>query len=342
MATSEKQSGTLKVPEGQIAYTYHPSTPAPSPPKPPIIFLHAGVADQTLWTEQIHYLCERGWDCLSYDLLGFGKSTVAEELIARQRKVKAKTESDGGEVKAKTDAAEGDGEGVDHLQHMHLLITTTLPTLRSDHPAQQSQQPSPTEPEKVILIGLSIGGGLALEFNINHPSLVAGLVVVAGGVREFHFPHTAEKAALFAQEPVLLKQGDVDGLTSLMVRLWGDGPLQAEGRFKKVSASAYEKMLAWNTQICKSEVEGTGGFIVGIKNPELYPPMSHLERLKGMPLAVGWGVFDESSCTAAMKALAEGVKGAEGRGFEAAHMVSSTPDNLSRDNLSQVYQIHVF
>lgn len=83
---------------------------------------------------------------------------------------------------------------------------------------------------KVIVIGLSRGGALAVDFALGYPDLVCGLAVVTGGVSGFVARNLPEEDEVLAREESLLDARYSDGLARLRVKIWGDGPLQKERR----------------------------------------------------------------------------------------------------------------
>ena len=101
----------------------------------------------------------------------------------------------------------------------------------------------------VILIGLSIGASLALAYTLAHPEYVSGLALIAGGLRGFEYNNDPREDALFDKAESLAQVGDVHGVANLMVRIWGDGPLQDPGR---LSDDVADRMLKWNIDIAVS------------------------------------------------------------------------------------------
>jgi pimeloyl-ACP methyl ester carboxylesterase len=45
--------------------------------EPAVVFLHAGVADRSMWRETLGWLAEEGWRGVAFDLPGFGEAPVA-------------------------------------------------------------------------------------------------------------------------------------------------------------------------------------------------------------------------------------------------------------------------
>ena len=74
----------------------------------------------------------------------------------------------------------------------------------------------------VALIGMSLGGSVAMETTIARPDLVSKLVLVAPGLRGFEMDD-ATKAG-WADEEAALERGDDDEAVEVNLRMWVDGP----------------------------------------------------------------------------------------------------------------------
>jgi pimeloyl-ACP methyl ester carboxylesterase len=74
----------------------------------------------------------------------------------------------------------------------------------------------------VTLIGVSLGGAVAIETTIARPDLVSRLVVVAPGLRGFEM--NDETKAGWDEEEAALERGDVDAAVEVNMRMWVDGP----------------------------------------------------------------------------------------------------------------------
>lgn len=75
--------------------------------------------------------------------------------------------------------------------------------------------------EKAHVMGCSMGGGAALEFTIEHPEMVASLILVGSGPGGFEFdepppPQWDDIVAAF-------KAGDIDRAAELDMQIWVDG-----------------------------------------------------------------------------------------------------------------------
>jgi len=96
--------------------------------------------------------------------------------------------------------------------------------------------------ERTAILGLSNGGGLALDFTLDHPERVDALIVVAGGIGGFDFDGadaTEAERRLYEEYEAVEQRHDTAGLIEVGIRMFGDGPGQPEGR---MTASAREKL----------------------------------------------------------------------------------------------------
>jgi 3-oxoadipate enol-lactonase len=77
------------------------------------------------------------------------------------------------------------------------------------------------------LIGVSLGGSVAMETTIARPDLVSRLVLVAPGLRGFEM--NDETKAGWEEEEAALERGDVDAAVEVNMRMWVDGPSREPG-----------------------------------------------------------------------------------------------------------------
>jgi pimeloyl-ACP methyl ester carboxylesterase len=137
----------------------------------PLVFIHAGVADQRQWNREFTALA-REFRVLRYDMRNFGKSKPAA-----------------GEFSSLND------------------LTAVLDHLQLEQP--------------LVLIGCSMGGGLAIDFALEYPSRVKALVAVGSGPSglQLDLPdHPLEAAVEKAYA-----DGDLDRAAELETIIWFDG-----------------------------------------------------------------------------------------------------------------------
>ncbi|MCJ1399853.1 hypothetical protein MMC11_003056 [Xylographa trunciseda] len=270
-----------------------PSLASQASPRPTLLFVHAGVTDRTLWDYQVACFSSKGWDVLRYDRLGYGKSRVQQAYLDQRPRSKLK-----------------------HFQHAAEIVQHAQ-TLRFAHSGRKH--------EKVVAVGLSMGAATCIDFAIAFPDLVCGLAVIAGGLSGSDYPNTPEEEELFSREASLMESQDVEGLANLTVHLWGDGPLQPEGRLRK---EARQQLYTWCKDIAVREVNGTGGS--ALEDQDLDPPAAgRLSEIK-IPVAVAVGTLDESSTISAMRYVSDHTENSTLKEFEAGHMVNlEHPDDFN-------------
>jgi pimeloyl-ACP methyl ester carboxylesterase len=75
---------------------------------------------------------------------------------------------------------------------------------------------------RAVLIGASMGGGVAAALAIAHPELVQGLVLVNSRLGS---PGASDELrAMWSEVDALVARGDLDGANELELRAWVDGP----------------------------------------------------------------------------------------------------------------------
>lgn len=74
--------GYVEVNEGQIYWKYSIAADETTESRPVLLFIHAGIADHTMWDAQVEFLLERGWNCLQFDAFGFGESRPSDMYLA--------------------------------------------------------------------------------------------------------------------------------------------------------------------------------------------------------------------------------------------------------------------
>jgi len=72
------------------------------------------------------------------------------------------------------------------------------------------------------LVGVSLGGAVALDVTVARPGLVSALVLVGSGLRGHEF--SAESEAGWAEEEAAFERGDLEAAVETNLRMWVDGP----------------------------------------------------------------------------------------------------------------------
>jgi 3-oxoadipate enol-lactonase len=82
----------------------------------------------------------------------------------------------------------------------------------------------------VHLLGCSIGGGVAIDFALEHGERISKLVLVGPGIGGIQFG--AKYPELFAEAEAAEKSGDHKAIVEADARLWLDGPRRSPGYVK--------------------------------------------------------------------------------------------------------------
>ncbi len=229
---------------------------------PPLIFLHAGVADRRMWAAQQQHL-HTHYRTLAYDRRGFGATrAVAEPFNA----------------------------------------ITDLLNVMDDAGI-----------ERAVLIGCSMGGMLAAQTALLHPSRVQALVLIASasGVAQAPPQHSTivqtRLAALAAAEAAC----DLAAVNALEAQLWLDGPEQPQGRVHGQARILFHDMNG--IALAAGEVG------LAERGPSLVDKLQELD----LPVLLLAGEFDFPGINHAMASMATALPHAELHTLEGcAHLPS--------------------
>lgn len=156
------------------------------------------------------------------------------------------------------------------------------------------------EQEPAILVGCSQGGRVALDVALEHPSKIAGLVLVAPNVSGAPDPKLSPAIShLLSQQAAAIQEGDIDQINKIKARLWLDGPLEAEGR---VSGQTRDLLIDMNSRVLQAPSVGND-----LDISHIAPSFNRLSELK-MPSLMIWGDLDfphiKDRCQAAAQRIA--------------------------------------
>lgn len=109
-------------------------------------------------------------------------------------------------------------------------------------------------PAPMILMGCSMGGGLAIDYALAQPDTVAALILVGSGPAGLELD-AEEPAELFAQSEAAFAAGDSQRVAELDMQIWFDGM----GReAKDVDAAARKKAYDMALLVTEHELTGIG------------------------------------------------------------------------------------
>lgn len=95
-----------------------------------------------------------------------------------------------------------------------------------------------------ILVGCSMGGGLAVDFALRHPGRIIGLVLIGTSVTGAPWSSTGEEQAIEMAEEDAWERGDLDILNRVQAHEWLDGPRTQSGRVKGAARELFLDMNA--------------------------------------------------------------------------------------------------
>ena len=156
--------------------------------------------------------------------------------------------------------------------------------------------------ERAYLIGVSMGGGLAVDAAIERPDLVAALIPTCPGLSGQSEDATPEEIAFFEQVETADKDGDLGRVNELEVHLWVDGLSRSP---EQVNPALRDKVREMNGLALQRQHEWEG-----VTTRKLEPPAAgRVGEITAPTLAI-IGDRDLSGVKQAVDLIAAGVPGA--------------------------------
>ena len=176
--------------------------------------------------------------------------------------------------------------------------------------------------EPLILMGCSMGGGLAMDFALKHPTKVKALIMVGSGPSGLELDVPAP--AKFAEAEKAFEAGDLDLVAEIETQIWFDGmdrtPEQVDQPMRKLLYEMNRKALEY-------EVRGLGKRLPNTETPAF-------DRLAGLniPVLVIVGAHDNPYILAAADYMIEKIAAAQKvRMEDAAHLPNMDhPDEFQK------------
>ena len=165
--------------------------------------------------------------------------------------------------------------------------------------------------EPVVLMGCSMGGGLAMDFTLTHPSRVRALIMVGSAPSGLDLDVPAP--AKFAEVEKAFEAGDLDLVSELETQIWFDGmgrtPEQVDPEMRKL-------LYDMNRQALAHEVKQLGKRLPNAS----VPAFDRLSDLK-IPVLIILGTHDTPYILAAADYMVERIPSAQKVVIEdAAHL----------------------
>jgi 3-oxoadipate enol-lactonase len=159
--------------------------------------------------------------------------------------------------------------------------------------------------EKAALVGVSVGAALALDFALEEPERVRGLVLAAPAIGGLDWSEEVRRFG--AREDELLDAGDLDGAVELNLRMWVDGPRRGPDA---VDPAVRERVGEMQRRAFEIQVPAYEGDVEPGPQAMLEPPA--IERLEdvGVPTLVVVGDADVSDVIERADVLERRIPGA--------------------------------
>ena len=162
------------------------------------------------------------------------------------------------------------------------------------------------------IIGLSMGGRIAIDFALEHPEMTASLIAVGPGLSGYQFS-SPEFEQYIKQWRAARESGDLSQTGECALRAWTDGPRRPP---EEVNPDVREKVRAMSMENMRP-----GRNLAQPQSPDP-PAIERLGDIKAPTLAIV-GELDMPDIRSIVDLIAEGVPGAKKLIIEgAAHMVN--------------------
>jgi len=158
--------------------------------------------------------------------------------------------------------------------------------------------------EKIYILGLSMGGGSAIDFTLQYPEMVDALITVGAGLSGFEADEESERQNKQNWSAVLeaFKSGDIPRTVEVTLRWWTDGPNRTPEQVDPVARERIRVMTTRNYERPDDEdVEPVG----------MTPPAAGRLAKIHVPTLVIVGSEDVAEIQTIAGALVNGIAGAQ-------------------------------
>ena len=157
--------------------------------------------------------------------------------------------------------------------------------------------------EKTYVLGLSLGGTLAIDFTLQYPEMVDALITVGSGLSGFEWGEPdQELMAKFAGMEEAFKNGDIARSVEISLQLWTDGPYRTP---QQVDPQVRERVRAMTTHNYER------GDDEDVQPQEMEPPAAgRLSEIR-VPVLIIAGGQDAEAILKIADTLEKGIAGAK-------------------------------
>jgi pimeloyl-ACP methyl ester carboxylesterase len=173
------------------------------------------------------------------------------------------------------------------------------------------------------LIGLSFGASVAIDFTLEHPERVIGLVLVSPSLSGYQFSNELSSKIQAVDE--MVAEGNQSGATELELQMWVDGPTRSPDQVDSTVRERVRKMEERIYALYNPDASPA---------PPRQPAMSRLSEIQ-VPTLIIVGGKDMPDILAIGRLLREKVKGAK------LAVVANTAHMLNMEKSSEFNRIVV-
>ncbi len=174
--------------------------------------------------------------------------------------------------------------------------------------------------DKTYLLGVSMGGGVALDFTLEHPEMVDGLILVGSGVGGREPSETLKQA--WEKVEAAFNTGGIPAANEIEMQMWVDGPRRTPDQVDPTLRQRIGEMNANNFAMGSDEA----------RPRRLDPPaLNRLHEIR-VPTLIVVGDLDQPDILESADLLESGIAGARKVVMHGtAHMPSmEQPDEFNR------------
>jgi pimeloyl-ACP methyl ester carboxylesterase len=153
--------------------------------------------------------------------------------------------------------------------------------------------------EKAVLVGCSRGGATIIDFTLEHPEMVAGLVPVGSGLSGYE--NQGKPPKIWDDLEAAFNAGDLEKVNALEIQLWVVG---LKRKPEQIDPAVYQKALEMN-RIALQTPSDMG------KPIELEPPAAAGLKEIQVPALVIYGDYDEPNIAKIASLLGYGIPNAK-------------------------------